>query len=481
MGNWGNQITTLVVFVLLTRLLGPEAFGLVAMASVFTSFVAIFAEQGLSQAIVQREELEPKHLDTAFWTNVVIGFGLTLLGILLSGVVANIYNQPELQPIVALLSITLLLTALSSTQQALLQRSLNFRALAIRQLTASIVGGIVGIAMALMGAGVYALVGKSLTTGVVSVVVLWRASNWRPRFSYSKRHFRDLFGFGMSMVGVKTTNFIRTRMDDFLIGYFLGPEALGYYTVAYRLGRLTLDMFTSVMSSVAVATFARLQDDFDRLRAALYKFSSMAGLITFPIFVGLIVLAPELILALSGEKWLPSAAVMRVLSIGGFALSLQQFLAFLIISLGRPDRLFLLNTVVAVAIAVAFTISAQFGIIYVAFAYVIVNVAFYGVFLGVLNHMLPLNLRRYLIDSWRFMIPSVIMGIVAFLLNSHLYSIGLGLYLRLILAIAVAVAVYLALVYVLYRAAFVETRGLALSFIPLSRRTALQASSSPND
>ncbi|MBK7917791.1 MAG: oligosaccharide flippase family protein [Chloroflexi bacterium] len=121
-GNWGNQIATIIVFIVLTRLLGPEAFGLVAMATVFTSFMAIFAEQGLGQAIVQREQLEPEHLDTAFWTNLLVGTGLTLLSIMLSGLVAKIFREPKLQPVVAILSVTFVLTALSSTQQALLQR-----------------------------------------------------------------------------------------------------------------------------------------------------------------------------------------------------------------------------------------------------------------------------------------------------------------------------------------------------------------------
>lgn len=394
-GSWGNQLASSFVFIVLTRLLDPEAFGLVAMASVFTAFISIFTEQGLGQAIVQREYLEPEHLDTAFWTNLIIGSGLTLFGILVSGIVARIYNEPELQAIVAALSFTLLFTALSSTQQALLQRELDFRALSIRNLVAAIIGGVGGVVLALIGAGVYALVARTLITGAVGVLILWSVSPWRPGFRYSRAHFQDLFGFGMSMVGVRITNFIRTRLDDFLIGYFLGAEMLGIYSVAYRLGRLTLDMFTGVMGSVAVPTFARLQKNADQLKRAFERFTRLTGVITFPIFSALILLAPELILGLSGEQWLPSAPIMQILSLAGFTLTLQYFNSYLIIAVGKPDKLLIINLVSTGFTTVAFFISARFGLIYVAIAYVIVNVSFFGVYLYVVHRMIRFNLKSY--------------------------------------------------------------------------------------
>lgn len=469
-GNWGNQITTFVVFIVLTRLLSPEAFGLVAMATVFTSFVSVFSEQGLGQAIVQRDHLEPEHLDTAFWTNMIVGSGLTVAGVLLSGLVANIYKEPALQPIVTALSITFLITALSSTQQALLQRELNFRVLSISNLIAAFIGGIIAIVMAVMGAGVYSLVAKTLITGLVFVVILWYVSPWHPRFRFSKVHFYDLFGFGVSMVGIRITNFLRTRLDDFLIGIFLGAEVLGYYTVAYRLGRLTLDMFTGVMGNVSISMFSRLQNDFDRLCQALYKVTGMAGLITFPIFMGLAVLAPDLIVALSGEQWLPSAPIMRILSLAGFTLSLQYFLAYLMISLGKPNRLFALNLIVTFVTAIAFLVSVSYGIAYVALAYAIVNISFYAVYVLVAHRMLPFDLRRYLIAGWAFFIPTLFMGGVVYLFNSYMLSTSLNLYIRLGLAVILGILVYTAIVFLFYRPIFMDLWVLMLSIIPLRLR-----------
>lgn len=474
-GTWGNQITTFVVFIVLTRLLDPADFGLVAMGTVFITFMSVFAEQGLGQAIVQREHLEPEHLDTAFWTNMIMGSGLTFLGVLLSGVVANIYKEPALQPIVAALSITFLITAFSSTQQALLQRALNFRVLSLSQLIAAFIGGTIGIVMAVTGAGVYSLVAKTLVTGLVFVIILWYVSEWRPQFRFSKAHFRDLFGFGISMIGIRITTFLQMRLDDFLIGVFLGAEALGYYTVAYRLGRLTLDMFTGTMSNVSVSMFARLQNDFDRLCLALYKVSGIAGLITFPIFMGLAVLAPDLIVALSGEQWLPSAPVMRILSLAGFTISLQYFLAYLMIALGKPNRLFVLNLIVTFATSIAFILSVSFGIAYVALAYAVVHISFYTVYVLVAHRMLPFDLRRYLAAGWRFLIPTLFMGGIVYLFNSYLSTTALNIYIRLGLAIILGILVYTVTVFLFYRPIFMEMWGLMLSIIPLRLRKLPQA------
>lgn len=468
-GTWGNQFTSFVVFAVLTRLLVPEAFGLIAMATVFTNLVNVFAEQGFGQAIVQREQLEPEHLDTAFWTNVIIGSGLALLGIMLSGLIAQIYDEPQLQPVVAMLSITFIFTALSSTQQSLLERALNFRALSNRQLVAAVTGGIVGIGAALGGAGVYSLVAMTLTNRIVGTFMLWQVNEWRPRLRYSRKHFSELLKFGLSVMGVNLTNFLRAHIDDFVIGLFLGAEVLGFYVVAYRLGRLTLGMFTTVMSRVAITTFARLQNNSERVKDALYRFTGIASLVTFPIFTGFIVLTADLLVAVSGDQWLPSVPIMRILSIAGYSLSLQYFLSYLIISLGKPDRLLITNIISTIFTSMAFIYSVQYGVIAVAISYAVVNILFYAVYLLVANQVLSLNIKKYLIAGWRFFVPSVVMGIFTFALNQMMVDAMVNLYVRLFLSIGFGACIYAVIVFFLYRDIYRELRGILTSLMPASR------------
>lgn len=468
-GNWGNQITSFIVFIVLTRLLDPTAFGLVGMAMVFVAFVNIFAEQGLGQAIVQRQDLEPEHLDTAFWMNLLLGAGLTLLGVLVSGLIATLYKEPLLQPVVAGLSFTFLATAFSSVQQALLNRNLEIRILAIQQLIAAIVGGVVGVVAALLGFGVYALVAKTLATGVIGALLLWRAGGWRPRWYFSWVHFRDLFHFGMNIVGIRITNFVRTRSDDFLIGYFLGAQALGYYLVAYRLARLTLDMFTGVIEQVAISTFSRLQDNSEHLRLAFMKVSKIVGGVTFPAFTGLILLAPDFLLLFSGEQWLPSVTVMRVLSIAGFTLTMQFVKSYLIIALGEPNRLLRINLTGTVITVVAFVFSARFGILYVAMAYTVVNMFMFGIYYSIAHRMLWFDQQQYLSLLLRPAIASVFMAMFVLLVgratDSYFVEWEFGGWIRLILLILIGILTYGAGMIIMQKSLVREVRELVKTLV----------------
>src|SRR5688500_2414099 len=229
--KWGRAAISILTFVVLSRLLAPEAFGLVALATVFTVFIELFLDQGFGAAIVQRAELEPEHLDTAFWINILTGILLTVGLIAASGLVAATFDEPRLAPILKWLSFSFILSSLTSTQVSILQRKLAFTNLAARSLIATVVGGVVGISMAFAGFGVWSLVGQDLASGVAGVIVLWHASDWRPGFKVSMRHYKDLFSFGVSIVGNHALTVLLRRSDDLLTGFFLGPVLLVFYTI----------------------------------------------------------------------------------------------------------------------------------------------------------------------------------------------------------------------------------------------------------
>jgi Membrane protein involved in the export of O-antigen and teichoic acid len=369
--SWGRQVIAFIVFSLLARLLGPETFGLVAMASVFLAFIQIFVDQGFSEALVQRHELEPKHLDTAFWTNLGIGLLITGFCISTAGLIANLFSQPQLTPIIRWLSLSFLISALSKVQEAILRRNLAFKPLAIRSLVAVVAGGLCGVIMAFMGFGVWSLVGQQLTNGLVQILVLWWASDWRPGLNVSLRHFRELFSFGINVVVMNILEYVNIRADDFLIGYFLGPVALGYYSIAYRLMMIVLDLLTNTMNQVAIPLFSRLQKEPERMREAFYRVTELASLVSFPIYLAMAALAPELVRILFGTKWLPSIPVIQVLSLIGVLHSVFYFNGTVIIAMGKPSWKLMINLIYSIANFAAFIAVVHWGIVAVAAAYVI--------------------------------------------------------------------------------------------------------------
>lgn len=394
--HWGSQTISFVVFLLLARLLEPEGFGLVALASVFIAFMEIFLDQGLTQAIVQRKELDPEHLDTAFWINLTVGILLTTFGITFAGQIANLFHHPQLAPIVQWLSLSFLFGAFSRVQQAIIHRQLAFKVVAVRSLLATLVGGAVGVVMALGGFGVWSLVNQRLANDLVGALVLWGASDWRPKFNVSVKHFKELFAFGINMVGFNIVNFFNRRADDFLIGYFLGPVALGYYTVAYRVLWVMTQLLVTVTNQVALPTFSRLQEDDVRLQRAFYTVTQFTSLIAFPSFLGVAVLAPELVPVLFGSKWQPSIPVMQVLAFIGILHSMVYFNSTVMMAKGKPSWRFRVNCLNAVVNVIAFAVVTRWGILAVAVAYVISGYLIFPISIYLVRKLILLQLITYL-------------------------------------------------------------------------------------
>lgn len=393
LNNWGYQLATLVVFAVLARLLDPTDFGLVALATVFTSLLKIVADQGMADAIVQRPNLDDEHLDAAFWTSVGFGVILTVLLAAAAWPLAAIFDSPALAPVLAALSFTLAIGGLSSVQRAILTREFDFASLAARSLTSVVIGGTVGIIAALLGAGVWSLVAQTLTFEVVAVITLWIASDWRPRFRFSWSHFRQLLPFGASIVGFRALRLANTQADNLLIGFFLGTTALGFYVVAYRLLRLMINVSTSVIGSVAFPTFARVQRNEERVLRLYYQAIRLAALIAFPAFLGLVVVAPEVTMLVFGPGWEPSIAVMRVLGFAGLVISVNFLNPTGLKALGKPSWRVIIMGMTAVAQVVAILFVVDWGIRAVAIAVTSVVFVMAPVWFYAVHKLIPFRVR----------------------------------------------------------------------------------------
>jgi PST family polysaccharide transporter len=441
--RWGKAAVSTVTFIILARLLPPEAFGLVALATVFTAFVEIFIDSGFGAAIVQRSELTPEHLDTAFWTSVLIGVLMAVGGITVAGLVAAFYGEPDLAPILRWLSISFIVIALGSTQMAILRRKLAFKNIAARSLVATLVGGIVGVTMALNGYGVWSLVGQNLASGLAAVIVLWRASGWRPGLNFSKNHFKELFSFGISISGNKVLTFFSRRSDDLLIGYFLGPTMLGFYAVGYRLLLVMMRIVTGITNAVAFPTFSRIQHKPEKMRRGFYNVTQYTSLLAFPAFIGIAVLAPEVVEAFFGEQWLPSVPVMQVLVFIGILQSVLHFNGSVINASGKPSWQLGILFLTSMGSVIGFLIAVQWGIVAVAAAFVIVGYLVAPVSYFAVRKLIQVDFKTYLIQFLAPLSASLIMVAVIMSLKYLLKDQDLNLYLELFIYVMAGVATYL--------------------------------------
>lgn len=421
--KWGGQLISLLILLVLSRLLEPTAFGLVALASVFTALIEILIDQGLGDAIVQRVVLEPEHLSSAFWANIVAGGSLMLATILLADLIAVFFKEPELGPVLKGLSLTFLFTALSSTQNAILRRDLAFDSLAKRVLTGVFAGGVAGLGLAFLGGGVWSLVAQAVVKSLGSTITLWWLSDWRPEFLFSKKHFLELLSFGISSGSSKILDFVNRHADDLLIGYVLGSTALGYYNIAYRLLPMMLRLLTGITNAIGFPLFSRLQQEPDKLKNTFFTVTRWTSLIAFPVFSGVSLLAPELVLTLFGAKWMPSIPVMQILAFIGILQAVLVFHSSVIKSVGKPAWDMAITLLNAVANVVVFSLVVKQGIVAVATSYVLVGYALVPISAIVVCKLLQIDIKEYLRQYIPALIGSLIMGTMMLSLKTVLSSL----------------------------------------------------------
>lgn len=310
----GRIAISLGVSLLLARLLGPEAFGLIAIANVYIYFMDLLVRQGMPAALIQRPELDRRHLDTAFW--MVIGLVGVLLSssIALSGWWARVNSLPELQAVIVGLSPVLALRSLSIVQESQLLRKLDFRPLALRTNIALVIGGITGVGLALAGAGVWALVGQQIVMSLVEVIVLWSVSSWRPAFRFDRGRARELLSFSglSSLAGIGV--FLQNKVDALLIGLMFGPVAVGLYRMAMRLTSQVVEVASGALQSVSLPELSRHADDPAALNHRIGELVRLSALMSVPA-LGVLALLAEPLLAVLGEEWLPAVQTVWILCV----------------------------------------------------------------------------------------------------------------------------------------------------------------------
>ncbi|MFC1620016.1 MOP flippase family protein [Candidatus Neomarinimicrobiota bacterium] len=455
-GRQGIQIVTLVI---LARLLAPEDFGLVGMTTVVIGFLAIFKDLGTSAAVIQRQDLSEELLSSVFWLNVLFGLVVMALLYAASPLVAAFYQESRVVPLLQVLSATFFISGLSILHQTLLERDMAFNRMAKVELSATVVGAIVGIGAALSGWGVWSLVFQSLAIALVTTVLLWVFSSWRPRWIFRWDNLRSVARYSLNLLGFNIINYLARNAPYLLIGRFLGAEALGYYTLAYKIILYPLQNISYLLARVMFPAFSRLQKQLERFRRSYLRVAASIALVTFPLMMGLMALAAPFVLAILGEKWEPVIILLIILAPVGLAQSIRSTVGVIYLTMGRTDWMFRWIAVAGSLIVISYVIGLRWGIVGVATAYAIISI-----FLIYPNYAIPfglidLRVRKVAKVLWRPLLSSLIMGAVL-LLTRHLLLEQITSVQQLALLIPLGIMVYFAAIWGLDRPLLLEIWGM---------------------
>ncbi|MGV2829971.1 lipopolysaccharide biosynthesis protein [Myxosarcina sp. GI1(2024)] len=355
--------------VFIARLLTPEDYGLIAMASVVIKFVQMFNNFGLSTAIVQKSQINHQQVSTLFWINTAISTVIGLLIAALSTTIAGFYQEPRLVNIMLILSLVFIMGGLTIQHQALLRRQMRFTRIAQIELFSMIFGVMAGIIAALLDAGYWALVILQVAMGVSYNLGFWLSCSWRPGWPVWNSGVGSLLAFGGNLTAFNFVNYFSRNLDNILIGRYWGSQELGLYAKAYQLLLLPIQQINTPISSVALPTLSRLQSQPESYRRYYYKAILAITTVSMPLVAFTFAAADQIILLLLGSEWLGVVPIFRWLMPAAFMGTFNIAGGWVYQSLGRTDRQLRIGVVMSAIDIGIFLISVRWGALGVAAAY----------------------------------------------------------------------------------------------------------------
>jgi len=329
-----------IFMLFLARMLAPEAFGLVAMATVVFELANAFINSGLGAALIRSKDVSDADLNTVFYTN--LGLSLAAYAAIFAGApyIAAFYSQPELSALVQVMGLVVFINAAKIVQTAVLSRNMDFKTQMKANTLATVVSGILAVTAAYQGWGVWSLVVQMLSQAAVSAVILWMAGNWKPSWQFSTESFSRLFAFGRNLLAEGLLSVAYQNSYILVIGRFFSAELTGLYFFAKKISNLISQQLTSAVQQATFPALATLQDDNATLK---YKYRQIMQLMMFliaPIMMLLAALAPTLISLAFDEKWQGAVPYLQLLCIVGMIFPLHALNMNLLNVKGRSDLVF---------------------------------------------------------------------------------------------------------------------------------------------
>ncbi|MBF0594297.1 MAG: MOP flippase family protein [Candidatus Omnitrophica bacterium] len=365
----GRQVCQVLVIAVLARLLTPDVFGLLAMAVAFTEFVNVFLEMGIGSALIQKQDAVAEHYDSAFWLNIVAGLSFMVITFFLSSAIAGFYGQPKLKIILMALSINFIVISLTIVPQSLLTKEMAFKKLALIDICAVLTSGLLGIILAFKGFGVWSLVTQVLSASLVSGILVWILSPWRPRMFFSMGRLREIWFFGANLMGFNVLNYFARNMDKLLIGRFLGAEALGLYSLAYRMVLFPLQNVSWSIGRVMFPAFSKIQFEVDKVREVYLEMIGKIAFVTFPLMAMLFACAPEIVRIFLGDQWSGIVVLLRIFTFCGMVQSIGTTIGTVLLSQGKADWQFKLQIAGTTIVILSISLGMKWGVCGVATAY----------------------------------------------------------------------------------------------------------------
>lgn len=449
--QFGNQIISFIVSIILARLLLPEEFGLIGMVLVFITIGIALTDAGLTQSLIRDKKVDQEDLSTVFFFNLAASILVYFLIFFAAPFIAEFYDQEVLVNIIRVLTLSFIISAFGSIQSTRLTKMMNFKTQTVISIPSTVASGILGVGLAYTGFGVWSLVWMKIADSGIRTIQLWVYSKWTPSFLFNIEKFKDHFNFGYKLTLSGLLDSVFSNIYIIIIGKYFAVTQVGFYTRAQTMQKLPVSNISNALNKVTYPLFAQIQNDNVRLKRVYKQIMQTVIFVIAPVLIFAAVLAVPIFRFLLTEKWLPAVPYFQILCVVGILYPINSYNLNLLKVKGRSDLFLKLEVIKKSLIAVSIVIAIQFGIYGLLYSQAVMSIiAFY------INSY---NTNRFInYSSWeqtKDIVPIILMALIAsggvYCLDLLLISEGFIDILRILIGGCVGVIGYAILTYLLKR------------------------------
>lgn len=423
------KIISPVINMILARILAPEAFGIVAVATMIVSFADMFSDAGFQKYLIQHEFVDEKeenrYANVAFWTNFSISIVLWLIIYLYRDYIAELVGNPGLGFVISVASLEVLISSFSSIQMAIYRRNFDFKTLFFSRIFSALMPIIITLPLAFLGIGYWSIIIGNLAKRLIEALILMKNSKWKPSRSYSFSILKNMFSFSMWSLIEAFSIWLTTWVDSFIIGRFLSPYYLGLYKNSTSMVNAIFSIITGATTPVLFSSLSRLQNDSEKFNEVFLQFQKIVSIIVFPMGVGVFLYSDLVTKILLGEGWSEASDVIGIWALtSALMIVLGNYCSELYRAKGKPKLSFLAQVLHLVFLIPVCIISARNGFWTLVYTRSLMRLQFILVHVIIMKFIVKFPIKKI----FKNIIPAIISATIMFIIGSFVKQIHQAFY-----------------------------------------------------
>ena len=407
----GAQIVTFVVSIVLARLLAPEAYGKIALITVFTTILQVFVDSGLGTALIQKNDSDDLDFSSVFYFNFVVCIILYAGMFIAAPFIAKFYNDISLTPIIRVTSLTIIISGVKGIQQSYVSKNMLFKKFFYSTLSGTVFSAFLGICLAYEGAGVWAIVAQQLSNTAIDTLILWITVKWRPKNLFSWERLKNLLSFGWKMLVSALLDTVYTNIRSLVIGKMYSASDLAFYNQGDKLPSVIVNNINASIDSVLLPTLAKEQEDRERVKNMTRRAIKTSTYIMAPLMMGLAFCAKPLVQIILTENWLRCVPFLQIFCIAYMFQPIHTANLNAIKAMGRSD-LFLKLEIAKKTVGMIVLVSTMwFGVMAMAYSLLLTNLTGMIINSWPNKKLLNYSFKEQMIDIFPTISLAIIMGI----------------------------------------------------------------------